>query len=342
LAEATADFARPGARLAASSAAFVLAVAAAGYWWTGMPAALTGPVPQAAPALTDAEQAKVAEFTAMVDKLRERMEQQPVAEGLGMLGRSYLILGKPEEAVRAYERALSMEPQNATLMADMADAMGVRNGNSLSGAPMALIEKALKLEPGNLKALMLAGSEAYDRRDFAGALVHWQQMQKVGPADHPLVQQAALAVQETQREMGTNSGSSAAVSSAAATVEATAPAAAASDARITGRVALAPAVQAQVSPEDTVFIFARPAEGSRMPLAIVRRQVKDLPMDFLLDDSQAMSPATRLSSASTVVVGARISKTGNAMPQAGDWQVLSAPVPVGTQNLDLKISDSVR
>ena len=91
---------------------------------------------------------------------------------------------------------------------------------------------------------------------------------------------------------------------------------------------LSAALQAQAAPEDTVFIFARPAEGARMPLAIMRKQVKDLPFDFKLDDSQAMSPAARLSGAKRVIVGARISKSGQAMPQPGDLEGLSAPVDV--------------
>ena len=92
---------------------------------------------------------------------------------------------------------------------------------------------------------------------------------------------------------------------------------------------------AGVSPEDTVFIFARPAEGARVPLAVLRKQVRDLPSDFSLDDSLAMSPAARLSQASSVIVGARISKSGNPMSQPGDIEVLSAPVAPGAQGLKL-------
>jgi cytochrome c-type biogenesis protein CcmH len=98
----------------------------------------------------------------------------------------------------------------------------------------------------------------------------------------------------------------------------------------------------QAKPEDTVFVFARPAEGARMPLAILRKQVKDLPLQFTLDDSMAMSPANALSGASKVVVGARVSKSGNAMPQPGDLSGQSAPVSVGASGLQIEIREAVK
>jgi cytochrome c-type biogenesis protein CcmH len=98
----------------------------------------------------------------------------------------------------------------------------------------------------------------------------------------------------------------------------------------------------QANPDDTVFVFARPAEGSRMPLAILRKQVKDLPLQFTLDDSMAMSPANALSGASKVIVGARISRSGNAMPQPGDLTGQTATVNVGASGLQIEIKDAVK
>ncbi len=353
----TAAPARPGVRLIALSAAFTLAVAVAGYWWTGTPAAIGGHAATTA-AASESEAEQVKQFTAMVDKLAARMDQQPSAEGLSMLGRSYLVLGRPQDAVKAYERALKLEPTNANVLADMADALGVRNNNSLTGEPMAMVERALKIDPDNLKALMLAGSEAFDRRDAVGAIRHWQRMVDKGPADHPLVRQAAAGIEEVRKATGVG-GAGAGPSLAGGPGPAPGPAAgpmaggpmaagpapgpgprttaapaAAAGARITGSVSVVAGL-AGVSPEDTVFIFARPAEGARVPLAVLRKQVRDLPSDFSLDDSLAMSPAARLSQASSVIVGARISKSGNPMSQPGDIEVLSAPVAPGAQGLKL-------
>jgi cytochrome c-type biogenesis protein CcmH len=107
-------------------------------------------------------------------------------------------------------------------------------------------------------------------------------------------------------------------------------------------VTLSAALAKQAQPDDTVFVFARAAEGSRMPLAIMRKQVKDLPITFTLNDSMAMSPATALSTASKVIVGARVSKSGNAVPQPGDLAGQSAPVNVGTSGLKIEIKEAVK
>jgi cytochrome c-type biogenesis protein CcmH len=113
-------------------------------------------------------------------------------------------------------------------------------------------------------------------------------------------------------------------------------------ATVSGTVSLAKSLAGKVSPEDTVFIFAKATQGPKMPLAILRKQVKDLPLSFSLDDSQAMSPQTRLSGFAEVVVGARVSKSGEAMPQPGDLQGQSAPVKLGATGVQVEIGASVR
>jgi cytochrome c-type biogenesis protein CcmH len=79
-----------------------------------------------------------------------------------------------------------------------------------------------------------------------------------------------------------------------------------------------------------------------MPLAILRKQVKDLPLDFTLDDSMAMSPANALSGSKKVVVSARVSKSGNAMPQPGDLSGQSGEVSVGAKGLHIEIHEVVK
>ena len=124
-----------------------------------------------------------------------------------------------------------------------------------------------------------------------------------------------------------------------AAAEAAAPAAAAG---LSGQVSLAAGVGERVAPTDTVFIFARAATGPRMPLAILRKQVRDLPLAFTLDDSMAMTPAMRLSAFPEVVVGARVSRSGNAAPQPGDFEILSDPVRSNSSGLDLIIGREIR
>jgi cytochrome c-type biogenesis protein CcmH len=118
-------------------------------------------------------------------------------------------------------------------------------------------------------------------------------------------------------------------------------AAAASGANVAGTVSLAPALAAKAAPDDTVFIFARAAQGPRMPLAVLRRQVRDLPAAFALDDTMAMTEAAKRSGFAEVVVGARVSKSGSATPQSGDLEGISVPVKVGTSGIAVVI-DSAR
>ena len=108
-----------------------------------------------------------------------------------------------------------------------------------------------------------------------------------------------------------------------------------------GTVTLAPALAGSVSPNDVVFIFARPVQGPRMPLAIMKKQVRDLPIAFTLDDSMSMSPTTTLSSAGEVIVGARVSRSGQAIPQSGDVEGFSPPVKVGARGVAVVIEKAI-
>jgi cytochrome c-type biogenesis protein CcmH len=111
---------------------------------------------------------------------------------------------------------------------------------------------------------------------------------------------------------------------------------------VSGTITIAAALAGQAGPTDTVFVFARAADGPRMPLAVLRKQVKDLPFEFKLDDSMAMSPAATISSAGRVVVGVRVSKSGDAMAQNGDLTGQSAPVSPGATGLKIEIAEVVR
>ncbi len=333
-------------------AAVALVIAGAGYVWTGRPGAIgAAPAQQAEAGAQGAAPHALdpAQIAALTEKLAARLKDKPDdPTGWSMLGRAYMVLGKPADAVVAYERAVKLRPDDAAILADYADAMAMNNGRDLAGEPTRLIERALKLEPDNLKALMLAGSAAFNRNDFAAAVKYFDHMAQVGPADDPMVREAASGAAEARVRGKLPPAPAAATAAAGATAlpgagtAAAATAATSSDAAVSGKVSLAPALKAQAGPEDTVFIFARPAEGSRMPLAILRKQVKDLPVDFRLDDSMAMSPQATVSKAGRVIVGARVSKSGQAMPQPGDLEGLSAPVAVGTSGIDLIISAPVR
>ncbi len=325
--------------------AFVVAIATAGYLYTGKPEAQAQIVAANAAASAAATAAAAsAPFTEtqlleLIDKLKARLQAQgDDSTGWTMLGRSYAVLGRAADAQAAFERALKLKPNDAGAHADVADAMAAARGGKLEGEPLRLVQRALQIDPDHLKSLAIAGTAAFDAGDFAAAARHWGRIATLASAGSETAQRAQAGVDEAQRRAGLASQTAAATAGGAAVASASASTNAAAAASVSGTVSLAPALRAQAAPDDTVFIFARAASGSRMPLAILRRQVKELPVSFTLDDRLAMAAGAGISSQSQVVVGARISKSGQAMPQPGDLEGLSAAVAVGSRGLQIEIS----
>jgi len=271
------------------------------------------------------------EIEGLVAKLEARLRDNPDPEGYVILARSYMAMQRFPQAVAAFERAGDAIMQHPDLLADYADALAASTGGDLTGKPLALVERALSLDPNHLKSLALAGTEAFNRKDYARAIAYWERMPPLLPPDSPFAQTVAASIAEARQFGGI------AAPAASAPPPAAAPEAAVGAGRVSGVVTLAPEVAAQADPNDTVFVFARAASGPRIPLAILRSQVKDLPLEFSLDDSLAMTPAMTLSKFPEVVVGARVSKTANATPQSGDLEGLSGTVKVGANGVAVVI-----
>jgi cytochrome c-type biogenesis protein CcmH len=282
----------------------------------------------------------------MIKELEARLEKDPGnAEGWSILARTYYQLNRFPEATRAYEHAAALNPNDAQLLADYADALAAAQGGALQGKPLELVTRALAADPTQWKALALAGTEAFDRKDYAQAVAYWERMKASVPPGSQIAQSVDASIAEA-RELGGLKAAAlpappAIAKGPAAAAPAKAPAAGSSGGTVAGTVTLAPALAAKVSPNDVVFIFARPVQGPRMPLAIIRKQVRDLPIAFTLDDSMSMSPTTTLSSAGEVIVGARVSRSGQAMPQSGDVEGFSSPVKVGARGVAVVIEKAI-
>lgn len=281
-----------------------------------------------------------AEIVAMVERLAQRMKENPSdPQGWLLLGRSWNALQRYDDAAKAYGEAAARLPGNADVLADWADTLGMTQGRKLAGRPTELIAQALAIDPQHPKSLALAASAAMERGDDKAAVAYWRRLLAVLPPGS----EDAQGVRETIAQLeGGTAGAPPAPGPAPASLPAQPAAPASAASRVAGRVVVAPALASRVPPDATLFVFARAPQGSRMPLAVVRRSARDLPLDFALDDSMAMSPAARLSGASSVVVEARISASGTATPSPGDLVGQSAPVAPGTSGIVVTIERVVQ
>ncbi|MDO8208119.1 MAG: c-type cytochrome biogenesis protein CcmI [Gallionella sp.] len=260
-------------------------------------------------------------------------------DGWLMLARSYTELQRYSDAVRAYGQLVKLVPNESQLWTNYADAMAMNNNQSLLGEPTKFINKALALDPENTTALALAGSSAMERGDYVAAITYWQKLVSLLPPDYPQIQMIHDGINQAREYLSQQKGGKEMLArlSAAPAKAAVNPAVA-----ITGRVSLSPALLAKAAPTDFVFILARAAEGPKMPLAVIRKQVKDLPVEFTLDDSMAMQPQLKLSGFDKVVVLARVSKSGTPMAQAGDLEGTAGIVKPGTRGLNITIDSTVK
>ena len=267
----------------------------------------------------------------MVARLEQRLQETPEdAQGWWMLGRSYAVMRRYEAAARAYERARQILGDDPDLLAAEAEVMALARGGDLSGEPSELIRRALAANPDHPRALWLAGFAAAQAGDRDGALDAWRHLLTLLP---PGDEGVALVEAQIARVSGQQEAPPAAETATGAQGQTATGAQdqeqATARARIRVRVSLAPELAARVQPTDTVFVFARAAQGPPMPLAAVRRTVADLPLEVELTDAMAMSPAARISAFAQVYVTARVSRSGTPGAQSGDLEGRSAPVPVG-------------
>jgi cytochrome c-type biogenesis protein CcmH len=270
----------------------------------------------------------------LVQRLADKLAEDPSnLEGWVMLARTYFATDQPAKALEAMERAYALAPKEPNVVIAYAEAVAANQSNKLDGRPADLIRSALELDPANPSARWLSGMLAYQEERFTDAADTWQSiLDEMDPADSESAQIRQMVEEARGRVAGgspENQIAEVADGQAVApppVTETTAPTPPAAAASVQVSVQIDPGLAAQAAPTDTLFVFARAATGPPMPLAVQRFSVADLPVSVTLDDSMAMTPAMRLSSFPQVVVGARVSKSGQAMPQPGDLEGLTGPV----------------
>jgi cytochrome c-type biogenesis protein CcmH len=293
-------------------------VAGAFYLMIGSPASMS---PSGAHEMADPK-----ELERMVVALAEKLEKEPDnPKGWSMLARSYKVMGRSVEAEKAFERAGSFIDDDASMLAAYADVVATNAGGSLAGKPTTLIQKALKADPDHPMALWLSGTADLEAKKYGQALQTWERLAAMLPPGSEDARMLEGAINDVRVRSGL-----------AAKAPSTAVAAAAGG-NVSGTVELDPALKGKAGPNDTVMVVAR-LPGTRMPLAAVRLRASELPVKFVLDDSQSMNPQSPLSAATEVEVEARISKSGMAKAESGDLISAAQTVKVGTRGIALRVA----
>ena len=265
----------------------------------------------------------------MVAEFASKMEKEPDnLQGWAMLARSYRILGRNADAEKAYARAGSFVDSDPQLLADYADTLAANANGSFAGKPLQLINKALALDPNNLLALWLSGTADFNVQNYKGAVQSWEKLAKQLPADSNEARTIAASIAEARSKGGL----------APASAPSSAPLM--SNQGVSGQIEIAPDLKAKIKAGDVLMVIAR-KPGERMPVAVLKTAVTAFPMNFVLNDALAMSPNSLISQLPEVLIEVRVSKTGMAMPEAGDLISKQQTVKVGTTNTRLMI-DQVR
>ncbi|QWD98140.1 c-type cytochrome biogenesis protein CcmI [Polynucleobacter sp. MG-5-Ahmo-C2] len=259
----------------------------------------------------------------MVSEFAVKMDKDPSnLKGWAMLARSYRILGRNEDAARAYEHSGNFIDSDPQLLADYADTLASNANGSFAGKPLKLINQALKLDPNNLMALWLSGTASYTTGDYKAAIQTWEKLAKQLPPGT----EEARSIQESISEARSKGGlpSTAVVNTKG----------------IAGKIEISSALKSKVQSGDLVMVIAR-KPGERMPVAVLKMAVSVFPISFSLTDALAMNPSMPLSGLSEASIEVRISKTGMAKAEMGDLISSAQIVKLGTSNVRLVV-DQVR
>jgi cytochrome c-type biogenesis protein CcmH len=249
----------------------------------------------------------------MVEIVKERLQKNPDdARGWFVLGKTMMEKGDFDEAVTAFQRTLDLVgDQESSVLFSLADALSMQNDGLMVGEPEAIIQQGLKISPQDPTGLWLAGLAAEQRQDYKTSFDYMTILL-------PLIANNAESTTEVNRFIALLQERDATlVVSTKASIQSRS---------VKVSVSLIDQFKTQVSFDNAVFIYAKAASGPPMPLAVKRLTVKDLPVTVELSDADAMIPSMMLSSFEDIIIGARVSKSGNPMAQPGDLYIETGPI----------------
>ncbi len=292
------------------------------------------------------------DFSAALETLIARLSNNPEdIEGWVMLGRTYTAMERYTEASNTYAKLAELVPNNPQILSDYARVLGLKNQGTLAGKPTELLYEALRIDPEFPPALALAGHAEFEQEKYNEASAHWEKLLETIPPDSPLAKSVKDSIAEAKllssggkegaseqsivmNESVTQTDIQPVNNSAVDTTETIALS-------VSGQVNIKPELVTKAASNDTLFIYARASNGPKMPLAILRLKASDLPAAFTLTDDMAMMPTMKMSSFPEIVIEARISKSGQAVPSSGDLQGFSKPIKLGSNDVEIVIDKQI-
>jgi cytochrome c-type biogenesis protein CcmH len=277
--------------------------------------------------------ANASDIASLLEPLKAKLEKNPDdVNGWALLARSYVEIGQHSSSFGSFENAIKLLPNDPQLLADYADAIVVVNGHQFTSKAEKLIEKALELDSNHEKALLLSATNAFKKTDYKQAVHQWEKLLKVIPFDAPLTSEVHDLIAEAN-QLADSASKTTPIKNIKKSV---------SDiAEISGVIKLATAFEEVVSENDTVFIFAKAVNGPPMPIAAIKVLASELPYIYHLNDTNSLNPEYKLSSAKDVLIVARVSKDGDAIPKSGDLQGMSPVIKVGEVLQDIEINQLI-
>lgn len=248
----------------------------------------------------------------VIARLKQHLQAEPASkQGWYLLGRLYFSQQQFAQAAKAYARLSALEPDNPDFLVQYAQALYFADKHYMSAKTVKLLQRVLTLDAENSLAINLLAINAYRQAKYAQAIQYWQQLLNHYPPDSDDYQALATAIENARlalQRQGTKAEP--------ATV-------------LTIRVDIAAQLKRNIAADDTVFVYAREAGNTPIPLAVSRFAAQQLPKEVTLTENMAMNPSHTLAKAKAVIVIARISKSGNAAPKPGDLQGKSSVIVLG-------------
>lgn len=270
----------------------------------------------------------------LADKVIKHIEENPEdTQAWGMLARTYQAMHKFDEAANAWERAYQINPDDPAILVDYAEARGLTVGGDLSGEPAELINRALEMDPDHGKGLALGGTAAFAVGSYQLAIDRWTRLMKANLGDAQLMETLQAGIAEAKiRLVQSGDGFDQNITEEVEIEQSTVI--------IEGVVRISDELRERISAQDVVFIYTRSTEGPPMPIAAMRIPVDQLPYSFSFDDSFSLMPSRKLSDFPEFIIGARISKSGNAIRASGDIESSTSVVRQG-ETVEIVIDSAV-